>query len=140
MAKHGTSSGTPWEGPEVGEGYRLATTNDTGRKDIERWISSHKVWTPSPGSAVVGKVGTYYRVPLDRIPTEEDAKQRAWVVVWNADEEKSVFRVLYGVFEHLPAKFLVAPPYSGMVDYYQHARLLRQGEREPSTDPSRHKA
>lgn len=80
MEAHGTTDGKPWVEPqaEIGEGYRLATEADKDRQDREMH-DVHGRWVP----AHVGiHAGSYtYRVPKDRIPTDEDAVGRPMVMV-----------------------------------------------------------
>ena len=87
VERHRTTDGKPYiePQPEIGEGYRLATKADAWRKDVE-YFSNLKGngWCPR---AVHGKPleSSYlYRVPIDRIPTDEDAKQRPTVMVSDA--------------------------------------------------------
>jgi hypothetical protein len=78
IAAHGTTDGKPWiePQPEIGEGYRLATEADNYRRDLEVWYESK--WQKTlPGL----RDGFTYRVPVDRIPTDEDAKGRPTVMV-----------------------------------------------------------
>ena len=80
MTSNGTTDGKPYvkPQPEIGEGYRLATEADKQRQDREMH-DVHGRWMP----ATVGiHAGNYtYRVPQDRIPTDEDAQQRPMVMV-----------------------------------------------------------
>jgi len=78
IAAHGTTDGKPWiePRPEIGEGYRLATDDDEDRRDLEAWAASKWIKT-GPGVCT----GVAYRVPIDRIPTDEDARQRPTVMV-----------------------------------------------------------
>ena len=78
LARRGTTDGSPWvePQPEIGEGYRVATKADTGRLDLDVVIDGRWVRT---GPRVLD--GFTYRVPVDRIPTDEDAKQRPTVMV-----------------------------------------------------------
>jgi hypothetical protein len=78
MASNGTTDGRPWiePQPEIGEGYRVATDDDEDRRDLEAWLASRWIKT-GPGVCT----GVTYRVPVDRIPTDEDAKQRPTVMV-----------------------------------------------------------
>ena len=87
MATHGTTDGKPYvePQPEIGDGYRRATEADAWRKDVE-YFSNLKGngWFPR---AVHGKPleSSYlYRVPIDRIPTDEDAVGRPIVMVSDA--------------------------------------------------------
>ena len=80
MARHGTTDGKPYvePQPEIGEGYRVATEADMGRRDRDM-CDIHGKWVP----AHVGiHASNYtYRVPVDHIPTDEEAKQRPMVMV-----------------------------------------------------------
>jgi len=85
MLLHGTTDGKPWiePQPEIGEGYRVATDDDEDRRDLEAWLASKWIKT-GPGVCT----GVTYRVPVDRIPTDEDAKQRPTVMVRNNERMK----------------------------------------------------
>ena len=90
VALHCTTDGKPYiePQPEIGDGYRLATEADAWRKDVE-YFSNLKgnSWF---ARAVHGKPleSSYlYRVPVDRIPTDEDAKQRPTVMVRHHGEK-----------------------------------------------------
>ena len=76
---HGTTDGKPWiePQPEIGEGYRLATLSDAHRRDRQVWCDGF--WL----NAQIGHTETnrVYSVAKDRIPTDEDAKQRPTVMV-----------------------------------------------------------
>jgi hypothetical protein len=81
---HRTTDGKPYvePQPEVGDGYRPATEADAWRKDVE-YFSNLKGngWFPR---AVHGKPlesSYHYRVPIDRVPTDEDAVGRPIVMV-----------------------------------------------------------
>jgi hypothetical protein len=78
VERHRTSDGRPYvePQPEIGEGYRLATEADMGRRDRDMFRGA---WVP----AHVGMHASNYtyRVPIDRIPTDEDAVGRPMVMV-----------------------------------------------------------
>ena len=78
IAAHGTTDGKPWiePQPEIGDGYRLATKADNDRLDLEVVIDNRWVKT---GPGVLD--GFNYRVPVDRIPTDEDAVGRPTVMM-----------------------------------------------------------
>jgi hypothetical protein len=79
MASNGTTDGRPYvePQPEIGEGYRLATEADAHRRDRQVWCDGF--WL----NAQIGHTETnrVYSVAKDRIPTDEDAKQRPTVMV-----------------------------------------------------------
>jgi len=80
IASHCTTDGKPYVEPlpEVGEGYRLATDADVGRRDRDM-LDIHGRWVP----AHVGMHASNYtyRVPIDRIPTDEDARRNPRLTV-----------------------------------------------------------
>ena len=90
VATHGTTDGKPWiePQPEVGEGYRLATKSDVGRRDLEFWSKTGGGWQHRKSFRGAPLDPDYhYRVPVDRIPTDEDAKQRPMVMVRDSDDQ-----------------------------------------------------
>ena len=86
MAKECTTDGKPYvePQPEIGEGYRLATEADDLRHDRQAWYRGE--WANASLRVTVSN--TTYRVPIDRIPTDEDAKQRPTVMVRNNERMK----------------------------------------------------
>jgi hypothetical protein len=84
MIDNGTTDGKPYvePQPEIGDGYRVATESDASRLDLQVWHDT-KWKTTSPGICE----GFTYRVPVDRIPTDEDAKQRPIVMVRHRGEQ-----------------------------------------------------
>jgi hypothetical protein len=85
MASNGTTDGKPWiePQPEIGEGYRYAIESDVNRLDVERWDTKSFAWHVRDASRrgePLDKEITY-RVPADRIPTDEDAVGRPTVMV-----------------------------------------------------------
>jgi hypothetical protein len=84
MRTHGTTDGKPRiePQPEIGEGYRLATEADKNRRDLEFWSRIGGGWQHRKTIHGTPLDPDYhYRVPVDRIPTDEDAKQRPTVMV-----------------------------------------------------------
>lgn len=94
MATHGTTDGRPYvePAPEIGEGYREATEADKGRLDREMW--NGECWLQRVTSSHEGRT---YRVPVGRIPTDEDAKQRPTVMVRDYEAAEWKARVLLAV-------------------------------------------
>ena len=90
VADSGTTDGKPWiePQPEVGEGYRPTAEADKGRRDLEFWSKTGGGWQhrKSFHGAPLGP-DYHYRVPVDRIPTDEDAKQRPTVMVRDSDDQ-----------------------------------------------------
>jgi len=94
MLEHGTTDGKPYVDPqpEIGGGYRAATKEDEGRKDRQYYYDGQ--WH----DASVGTAdGTYYRVPVDRIPTDLDARERPLVMVRDKDDAEWIKRPLLAV-------------------------------------------
>jgi hypothetical protein len=87
MATNGTTDGKPWiePQPEIGKGYRLAMTEDVERRDRQQWNPQDLAWYCAPTGMHAGNIT--YRVPVDRIPTDKDAKQRPTVMVRDGDTE-----------------------------------------------------
>lgn len=128
MEAHGTTDGKPWQEPqpEIGEGYRLATEADKDRQDREMH-DVHGRWVP----AHVGiHAGSYtYRVPKDRIPTDEDAKARPTVMV--RDNPKCSWQParLLGVVPQ--SMFPFACDLSGCTTSFTESRFPYPGELNP---------
>ena len=123
MARHGTTDGKPWQEPqpEIGEGYRVATKADTDRLDLDVVIDGKWVRT---GPGVLD--GFTYRVPVDRIPTDEDAKARPTVMV--RDNPKCSWQPakLLGVV--LESLYPFACDLSGCTTSFTEARFPYPGE------------
>jgi hypothetical protein len=81
MEEHGTTDGKPYiePQPEIGEGYRPAMTEDVERRDRQQWNPQDLAWYYAPTGIHAGNIT--YRVPVDRIPTDEDARQRPTVMM-----------------------------------------------------------
>jgi hypothetical protein len=84
IAIHCTTDGKPYveSQPEIGDGYRPVTEADRTRQDAEFWSQTGGGWQRR--KVLIGKPLSkeyHYRVPIDRIPTDEDAKQRPTVMV-----------------------------------------------------------
>jgi len=89
-ALHATSDGEPYiePQPEVGEGYRVATWSDKDRRDLEFWSKAGGGWQHRKTIYGTPLDPDYdYRVPIDRIPTDEDARQRPTVMVRHHGEK-----------------------------------------------------
>jgi len=99
MAKNGTTDGRPYveSQPEIGEGYRPATEADKGRRDRDYWNKGYGQWREA--CAGVYSADATYRVPVDRIPTDEDAKQRPTVMVRHDDSSQWESKSLLAVVE-----------------------------------------
>jgi hypothetical protein len=92
IAIHCTTDGKPWiePQPEIGDGYRLATASDIDRRDATWWDARTKRWEDC-GAWSAGMPfdsGRIYRVPVDRIPTDEDAVGRPIVMAKDLDYQK----------------------------------------------------
>jgi hypothetical protein len=87
MASNGTTDGRPYvePQPEIGDGYRPATLSDKDRRDLEFWSKAGGGWQHRKTIHGTPLDPDYhYRVPVDRIPTDEDARQRPTVMVSGA--------------------------------------------------------
>ena len=94
--------------PEIGEGYRKATEADKDRQDIEFWSCEYQKWfvrdMPAVGAFLAGSY--HYRVPIDRIPTDDDARERPLVMVRDNDTSKWAARTLIAVSSHPDFPFI----------------------------------
>jgi hypothetical protein len=100
MLLHGTTDGKPWiePQPEVGEGYRPTAEADKGRRDLEFWSKTGGGWQHRKSFHGAPLDPDYhYRVPIDRIPTDEDAKQRPTVMVTSNVADGWLARTLLAV-------------------------------------------
>ena len=86
MGAHCTTDGKPYvePQPEIGDGYRVATEADKGRRDRQGFFEG--VWVQA--AMGICFCGIASRVPVDRIPTDKDAKQRPAVMVRNNERMK----------------------------------------------------
>jgi hypothetical protein len=125
MLAHGTTDGTPYvePQPEIPEGYRPATEEDKRlRKDLEvwngkRWINCSKLIKDQETCCV----------PVDRIPTDEDALQRPAVMVRDNDYEQwRPKQKLIGVMPSTRYKFVTYDDVGAHV--FAHARFPYPGE------------
>ena len=123
VATHGTNDGKPWvePQPEIGDWYRVATIEDVDRRDRHRWDSRDLAWYYAPTSMHDGNIT--YRVPIDRIPTDEDAVGRPTVMVSGNPAEGWHARRLLGV---TAMGFLVASG-DGFTSW-KHCRFPYPGE------------
>jgi hypothetical protein len=99
MRDFGTTDGKPYvePEPEIGEGYRVATFEDRDgtRSDVDYWDRTLSDWVRVPKVDIVGSM--YYRVPVDRIPTDDDARERPLVMVRDTDTQEWRARTLIAV-------------------------------------------
>jgi hypothetical protein len=112
--------------PEIPAGYRPATAEDKEcREDLKLWNGTRWVScsVPAKGEAI-------YSVPVDRIPTDEDARQnpRPTVLVRDHVSEEPVIGDLYGVKPRGENAFLVLR--NGVWGAYRMARFPYPGEPE----------
>jgi hypothetical protein len=123
IAAHGTTDGKPWiePQPEIGEEYRVATDDDEDRRDLEAWLASKWIKT-GPGVCT----GVAYRVPVDRIPTDEDARQRPTVMVRDRDDQNWRPATLLALRSGSSA-FVATTP-SNLLSSWVHARFPYPGE------------
>jgi hypothetical protein len=100
MASNGTTDGRPYvePQPEIGEGYRVATWADKDRRDLQFWSKAGGGWQNRKTIHGTPLDPDYhYRVPVDRIPTDEDAKGRPTVMVTSNVADGSLARALLAV-------------------------------------------
>lgn len=86
MIFYKTTDGKPYvEQPEIGEGYRVATDADRDRADVEFWddTTGEWEWRGVPNRDLFSCY--YYRVPVDVIPTDDDARERPTVMVRDSE-------------------------------------------------------
>jgi hypothetical protein len=126
VATHGTTDGKPYvePQPEIGDGYRVANIDDKDRRDLEFWSKAGGGWQHRKTIYGTPLDPDYdYRVPIDRIPTDEDARQRPTVMVSTKLSDEWLARRLLGVTE---MGFLVASG-DGFTNWKQ-ARFPYPGE------------
>jgi hypothetical protein len=100
VADSGTTDGKPYvePQPEIGDGYRRATESDAIRQDAEFWSQTGGGWQRR--KVLIGKPLSkeyHYRVPVDRIPTDEDAVGRPTVMVSTKLSDEWLARPLLAV-------------------------------------------
>ena len=97
MKTNRTTDGKPYvePQPEIGDGYRQATTHEDRARIDREMCDVHGKWVPAPVGIYVGNY--IYRVPVDRVPTDEEAKQRPMVMVRDAHNQPWKRAKLYGV-------------------------------------------
>jgi len=126
MTTHGTTDGKPYvePQPEIGEGCRVATEADKCRLDREYYDSAAVTWfLANPG---VYFASVTYRVPVDRIPTDEDAVGRLTVMVQDGVSGKWAKASLLAVTNDDTYPFCVLM--DGEVDSWMRARFPYPGE------------
>ena len=127
MLDNGTTDGRPYvePTPEIGEGYRLATEADRDRRDRDM-CDVHGKWVP----AHVGiHAGNYtYRVPVDRVPTDEDAIGRPTVMVRDYELDPWMKTRLIAVAESDDGSFWEKSFHT--VTCWKHCRFPYPGELE----------
>jgi hypothetical protein len=128
MAINGTTDGKPYvePQPEIGEGYRVATEADKNRRDREYWNPQGLLW-------LLASVGMHasnytYRVPIDRIPTDEDARRnpRPTVMVQNGVSGEWLRASLLAVTNDETYPFCTLM--NGEVDSWMNCRFPYPGE------------
>lgn len=87
MSEYGTNDGLPPVKiePEIEDGYRKATKDDKDRKDRDYLLLRYDAWYAAEPGTFDPKL--HYRVPVDRIPTDEDAKGRPTVFARDSEDE-----------------------------------------------------
>jgi hypothetical protein len=130
MAKECTTDGKPYvePQPEIGDGYRLATWADKDRRDLEFWSKAGGGWQHRKTIHGTPLDPDYhYRVPIDRIPTDEDARQRPTVMVRDNDQlpwQKQRLLAVAGSFD----KFITSPGAELSACFWMQARFPYPGE------------
>ena len=129
MQCHGTTDGKPYidPQPEVGDGYRVATEADKDRRDLGFWSRIGGGWVAR--QTIYGTPldpDYHYRVPIDRIPTDEDAKGRPTVMVRDRDDQNWRPVTLLAVRNGSLA--FVANTPSNLLSSWAQARLPYPGE------------
>lgn len=126
MVREGTTDGKPCVDPEppIPDGWRLAVAGDEGRQDHRYWDRSAMRWLSASG--VMERDDSGYIVPVDHVPTDEDAQNRPEVMVRDAASCRWVKAKLYGVVPETSYPFLVCEwPVSGR---YKFCRFPYPGE------------
>jgi hypothetical protein len=125
MTTHGTTDGKPYvePQPEIGDGYRVATEADKWRQDRQAWNFDARKWQP----ALHGLTSAaFYRVPIDRIPTDEDAVGRPIVMVQDGVSGEWVKAFLLAVTNDETYPFCTLM--DGYVDSWMNCRFPYPGE------------
>jgi hypothetical protein len=129
VERHRTTDGKPWiePQPEIGDGYRRATWADAGRRDVEYFsLLKGNMWIPRSIPHAKMQPEYHYRVPIDRIPTDEDAVGRPTVMVRDNDKQDWQARKLLAVTGCLD-KFITSSS-SGVACFWMQARFPYPGE------------
>lgn len=116
--------------PEMSEGYRKATDADRCRKDVEFWSLIDQEWLPRrnlTGAPLGAK--HHYRVPVDRIPTDDASERRPMVMVRDLDTQEWRKRRLIAVDSGtLASSPFYAMNKDGMIAQWKQCRFPYKGE------------
>lgn len=133
MIEHSTTDGKPYVEPEppIPDGFRKAVVGDEARPDCEWW--NGKEWVrrwPIRAIAIASSFDSdfIYIVPVDRVPTDDEAKERPVVMVRDSLGEEWRKRRLVAVVEGTALRFVstseVQTGYAG----WKYCRHLYDGE------------
>ena len=130
-AANRTSDGKPYIEPEppIPEGYRKANVDEWRRTDVMVWSYRTDEWEMRliQGSKFDPPGGrSIYIVPIDPPLTDEDARERPWVMVRNSDAEK--FRGPYrlGMVNQAGWKYTVFTKNDKRDSFFQARRATRE--------------
>ena len=128
MIVQDTTDGQPYVTPAltIPDGYRLAVAGDEGREDCE-YLSDNYEWTRRHFVGRDFVEGERYIVPVDRAPTDKEARSRPEVMVRNTESEDWQRRTLLAVID-TGCGFICWPDGSDKVGCWRFARHLYPGE------------
>lgn len=131
IATHGTTDGRPYVEPQpkIGEGYRVATEADVKRRDLEFFSKIQgNIWVRRAKGNQPLSPNYHYRVPVDRIPTDDDAIGRPAVMAKDLDCQKWHIGRLIEVQKGVGRKFCVRLNSDDVSHWWEQCRFPYPGE------------
>jgi hypothetical protein len=130
MQENNTTDGKPYVEPEppIPDGYRRAVQGDEWRTDCSYWSDGKKGWAPRAvyGTGFCSK--DKYIVPVDRTPTDDDARCRRNVMVRDHDAQDWTKRVLLAVLKNANHKFVTTGTEQTGTNNWRYCRFPYPGE------------
>lgn len=131
MAREATTDGKPYVEPEppIPDGYRLAVAGDEGRRDV-KYLCAEDGWTKRSVAGCAFVNHEHYIVPIDRVPTDDDAKSRPEVMVrdWDGQKWHKDILILVRDCDHSKYKFATTDTERAEIVCWKQARHLHPGE------------